>query len=169
MYKYPFAKFPYQQLRETNMNRSMKEREFELSDTGVFDNNENFDVVCEYSKRGVNDWFCNITVKNVSSKDATCRVLPQAWFRNTWSWGRIDGGTKNPEMIFCDNETNNQRCYGKENENKYCKDGFHRYVCQNEKDACSQNGGTKVAGWYKLNVKAGESQTISVRMSEKKR
>jgi len=197
MYKYPFAKFPYQQLRETNMNRSMKEREFELSDTGVFDNNENFDVVCEYSKRGVNDWFCNITVKNVSSKDATCHVLPQAWFRNTWSWGRIDGGTKkphmkrhadghvkmehqhmgnwnfyyqnNPEMIFCDNETNNQRCYGKENENKYCKDGFHRYVCQNEKDACSQNGGTKVAGWYKLDIKAGESQTISVRMSEKER
>lgn len=194
MYKYPMAKFPYQQLRETNAARSMKEHEFELADTGVFENNENFDVIVEYSKKGVNDIFCNITVKNVSKKDATCHVLPQVWFRNTWSWGRIDGGTSkpsmkkngdghvemehqtlgkmhtyyqnNPEMIFCDNETNNQRVYGKENASKYCKDGFHRYVCQGEKDAVSMNGGTKAAGHYKLKIKAGASETISVRMCD---
>jgi hypothetical protein len=194
MYKYPFKKFPYKEVRDTNAKRSMKEREFELSDTGVFEKNENFDVVVEYSKKGPNDTFCQITVKNMSDKDAKCHVLPQVWFRNTWSWGRIDGGTnkprikkvgdghvkldhqtlgrmhcywdKNPNLIFCENETNNQRVFGKDNENKFVKDGFHRFVCQGENEAVHDKEGTKAAGHYKLNVKAKGSETILVRFCE---
>jgi hypothetical protein len=225
MYKYPFNKFPYQDLRETNANRSMYDREYELTDTGIFDQNENFDVVVEYAKQDVNDMICQITVKNVSQKDEKCYVLPQVWFRNTWSWGRIDGGTTKPtikktgdgkvemehqtlgkyytywkdnkNLIFCENETNYQACdnaqkkrknktfssrqnanltkkkkktdvnkvrvSGRENESKYTKDGFHRYVCQGEKTACNNEQGTKAAGYYELQVGAGKEEKIWVR------
>jgi len=194
MYKYPFAKFPYYDVRETNAQRSVKEREFELSDTGIFDNNENFDVIVEYAKRGVNDVYCQISIKNVSDKEHVAHVLPQVWYRNTWSWGRIDGGTAKPKMkkdregrvrmdhqtlgrmytywqhspnvILCENETNNQRCFGTENENKQVKDGFHRFVCQGEADAVHGVYGTKAAGHYSQTVAAGDTWKIWVRMCE---
>src|SRR5688500_1163833 len=89
LYKYPQSEFPYRRLYEENRNRSKKEREFELIDTGVFDDDRYFDVFVEYAKADVEDILIKITVANRGPEDARLHLLPTVWFRNTWSW---DGG-----------------------------------------------------------------------------
>ncbi|CAM9021429.1 unnamed protein product [Wickerhamomyces anomalus] len=88
LYKYPHKKFPYDDLRETNAKRSKKEREYELMDTGIFDNDEYFDVVFEMAKDDDEELYFRITAYNRSDKPAPLHILPQAVFRNTWGWGR---------------------------------------------------------------------------------
>src|SRR6266545_3336683 len=87
LYKYPQQKFPYAQLVEENRRRGKLEPEFELIDTGAFDSNRYFDVVIEYAKESPSDILIRITVHNRGPEDADVHVLPQLWFRNTWSWG----------------------------------------------------------------------------------
>ena len=86
LYKYPQNEFPYTQLVEENKRRSRLEPEFELLDTGIFDDNKYFDVFVEYAKADVTDILIKITIHNRSRHEASLHVLPTAWFRNTWAW-----------------------------------------------------------------------------------
>ena len=136
LYKYPQAEFPYAQLVAENARRGKDEKEFELIDTGVFDDGRYFDVVAEYAKAAPDDLHIRITVSNRGPDAATLHVLPTLWFRNVWTWS---GATKpdlsllnastitatHPtlgtfrfeadgarELLFTENETNNARLYG---------------------------------------------------------
>jgi Glycosyl hydrolase family 63 C-terminal domain len=88
LYKYPQAAFPYARLVEENGRRSREQPEFEILDTGVFEDGRYFDVFVEYAKEGPDDLLIRITAVNRGPEAATLHVLPTLWFRNTWSWGR---------------------------------------------------------------------------------
>src|SRR5881409_3841342 len=90
LYKYPQRAYPYSDLVETNRRRSREELEYELLDTGIFDDDRYFDVFVEYAKEGPEDILVRITVHNRGPEAARLRVLPTLWFRNTWSWGEDD-------------------------------------------------------------------------------
>jgi hypothetical protein len=96
LYKYPQAEFPYARLVEENRRRAKHDREFELTDTGVFDGNRYFDVFAEYAKASAEDVLIKITIANRGPEPATIHVLPTLWFRNTWSWGRSGEGHVSP-------------------------------------------------------------------------
>lgn len=85
-YRYPQQAFPYQQLREENGRRGRRQPEYELADTGIFDENRYFDVDVEYAKADANDLLIRITVKNAGPEAAVLHVLPSLWFRNSWRW-----------------------------------------------------------------------------------
>ena len=87
LYKYPIEAFPYEKITGMNHHRSIKEDEYELIDTGIFDDNNYFDLYIEYAKKNENDICIKISATNRSKKDAPLTVLPTIWFRNTWSWG----------------------------------------------------------------------------------
>ena len=88
LYKYPQRSFPYAELVEVNRSRGKDQAEFELLDTGVFDDHRYFDVVAEYAKEAAEDVHIRITVHNRGPDAADLHLLPTLWFRNTWSWGR---------------------------------------------------------------------------------
>ena len=92
LYKYPQGEFPYEQLLEENKKRGRGEMEFELLDTGIFDDDRYFDVFVEYAKAGAHDILIRITAANRGPEDAELTLLPTLWFRNTWSWNGIDEG-----------------------------------------------------------------------------
>lgn len=152
LYKYSQQAFPYAALIEENRNRGRDMPELELLDTGIFNDNRYFDVFIEYAKAGVDDILMLITAHNRSADAAPLHVLPQIWFRNTWSWGydatrptlsatetdgiviqHADLGSYhcyfdgNPDLLFCDNETNLGRLYNQQTAG-YFKDAFHEYV-----------------------------------------
>jgi len=192
LYKYPQAAFPYQQLVEQNHNRGRAAREFELMDTGVFDENRYFDVFVEYAKASSDDILIKMTVANRGPEPADLHLLPTIWFRNTWSWGtrthrpqlraisensieleerqyrkRWLSCEGNPELVFTDNETNTRRLYGQEGGSQFAKDGINEYVVNGATDAV--NGarvGTKASAMYKLTVGAGKSVTVRLRLTD---
>ena len=192
LYKYPHAAFPYSQLVDENRNLGRGAREFELADTGVFDDGRYFDVFVEYAKVSPEDILIRIEVANRGPVAADIHVLPTIWFRNTWSWG--NGGARpqmraacassveinepkygrrllvleNPdELIFTENETNTLRLYGHENGSRHAKDGFDEYIVHGNTEAVNRDyTGTKAAGLYHRTVPAGESVTIRLRLSE---
>lgn len=92
LYKYPQAAYPYEELINTNRNRSRDELEYELLDTGIFNDDRYYDVLVEYAKADAEDMLIKISVSNRGPETATLHVLPTLWFRNTWSWA--DGGSK---------------------------------------------------------------------------
>lgn len=105
LYKYPQREFPYAQLVDENQRQGRSEPEFELMDTGIFDNNEYFDLFIEYAKAGPNDILVKVTAHNRSDKVAPLHFLPTIWFRNTWSWGRSgEGYTIKPRVSLIDND-----------------------------------------------------------------
>ena len=93
LYKYPQRAFPYDELVAENRRRGRSEPEYELLDTGVFDNDRYFDVFVEYAKATPEDVLCRISVVNRGDQPAPIDLLPTVWFRNTWSWGRDNGHT----------------------------------------------------------------------------
>jgi hypothetical protein len=194
LYKYPQAEFPYAKLVEENARRGKELPEFELLDTGVFDTDRYFDVFIEYAKADADDIVIRITVHNRGPEAATIHVLPQIWFRNTWSW---DVGTSKPvispgindsleivsqdlgkyraylsdapEFLFCDNETNTRRLFGDANARGYFKDAINDYVVDGKKDAVNPGKtGTKAAAHYKMKVAAGKSIEIKARLTNVK-
>jgi Glycosyl hydrolase family 63 C-terminal domain len=195
LYKYPISAFPYEEITSKNHHRSIKEDEYEIVDTGVFDNNNYFDIFIEYAKKDENDIYIKATVTNRSKKDAPITILPTLWFRNTWDWGYEEfekkpllTGISNSqvevyhklfdrmklyckeadELLFCENETNMERIFGKENKSQFPKDGFHNYVIKGKKTAINRNNiGTKVSAKYEKIVKAGESVSVSLRFTDK--
>ena len=189
LYKYPQREFPYGALVENNRVLSREEFEYELIDTGVFDDDRYFDVFLEYAKAGPNDIAIRCTVHNRGPEAARLHVLPTLWFRNTWSWG--DGTTKPvleasdgaivashaelgsytlacegaQELLFTENESHHELLWGQPSPSRYVKDAFHRYVIGGERDAVNPAGtGTKAAALYALDIPAGGSQVIRLRL-----
>ena len=196
LYKYPQREFPYRDLVETNRGRSREDYEYELLDTGAFDDDRYFDVFVEYAKAGPEDVLVRIAVHNRGPEAARLRVLPTLWFRNTWSWGHEGAGEDAckpslrqagpatvqvthpdlgdywlqgdgaPELLFTENESNAERLWGQPNASPYVKDAFHRRVIAGEADAVNPaKEGTKAAAHYALEVPAGGSATVRLRLS----
>jgi hypothetical protein len=190
LYKYPQREFPYRDLVETNAKRTRQEFEYELIDTGIFDDDRYFDVFVEYAKAGPEDILVRISAHNRGPEAAPLHVLPTLWFRNTWSWGddvsrpvlRASGGAVAashaelgertlscdgaPELLFTENDSNTQRLWGQPNATPYVKDAFHRHVIAGERDAVNPaNTGTKAAAHYVLDVPAGECRVVRLRLS----
>src|SRR5262249_55220434 len=103
LYKYPQAEFPYAQLVEENRLRGKLASEFELFDTGVFEDDRYFDVFVEYAKADVEDILIRVTIANRGPAEARLNVLPTIWFRNTWSWEH--DGSKRPSLHKLDEHT----------------------------------------------------------------
>ncbi len=190
LYKYPQQAFPYNQLVAENKRRTKQDPEFELIDTGIFAEDKYFDVFVEYAKADPGDLLVKITVCNRGPEDASLHVLPTLWFRNTWRWGYDDYKPQmmssnnfnilvhheqlgdyylhqeaEIEMLFCDNETNNERLYQAENASPFVKDGINEYLVNGREDAVNTNAaGTRVAINYAITLKAGESRTIRLRL-----
>src|SRR6185312_5233999 len=191
LYKYPQGEYPYRDLVETNGRRSREELEYELLDTGVFDDDRYFDVFMEYAKAEPEDVLVRVTVHNRGPEAARLRVLPTLWFRNTWSWGiddrkpslrqaragvieatHHDLGTYSmvcdatPELLFTENETNAGRLWGQANPSPYVKDAFHDCMVSGRRDAGNPaHVGTKAAAHYGLDIPAGGSRTIRIRLA----
>ncbi len=191
LYKYPQREFPYSDLVETNRRRSREEFEYELLDTGVFDDDRYFDVFVEYAKEGPEDVLVRIKVHNRGSEAARLRLLPTLWFRNTWSWGEGDrkpslreaepGAIQashhelgeyrlycdgDPELLFTENDSNAQRLWGQPNASPYVKDAFHAYIISGQGEAVNPaKAGTKAAAHYTLEVQAGGSTTVRLRLT----
>jgi hypothetical protein len=191
LYKYPQREFPYRDLVETNGRRGRDDFEYELLDTGIFDDDRYFDVVVEYAKADPEDLLAQITVHNRGPEAARLHVLPTVWFRNTWSWGGDDrkpvlraGGPGviaashhdlgaytlacegSPELLFTENESNAGRLWSQANRSPYVKDAFHEYLVAGRQDAVNPAmTGTKAAAHWVLDVPAGGSQTVRVRLA----
>ena len=189
LYKYPQGEFPYGDLVAGNRARGRKDFEYELLDTGIFDEDRYFDVFVEYAKAGPEDLLVEITAHNRGPDEAVLHLLPTLWFRHTWSWA---GGTAVPalhatdgairadheelgprwlhhhgETLFTDNETNNERVFGSPNTTPYVKDGIDRYVVHGETDAVNPAGtGTKAAVHHVLTIPAGDSTRIRLRLTD---
>ncbi|KXS19926.1 hypothetical protein M427DRAFT_433452 [Gonapodya prolifera JEL478] len=211
LYKYPKSRFPYEELREKNnlRNRSRQEREYELLDTGVFDDDEYFDILIEYCKADTDDILCQLTVSNRGATTSPIHVLPTLFFRNTWAWegeketekdskpfiilvpqhtaeystisledsGRSflqychfaahsnDTDSK-PELLFTENETNNERLYGVPNATPFVKDGVNRRVVHKDEGVVNPaNTGTKCAAWYKFIVPGHSEVQVKLRFT----
>jgi hypothetical protein len=192
LYKYPQAEFPYNDLVAVNRARSRHEFEYELIDTGVFDDGRYFDVEVEHAKAGPEDIFCRITVRNRSSQAAGLYVLPTLWFRNTWSWGDSDPRPRlaraeaadpvvraehhqlgvfylyaEPEaaLLFCENETNMARVFGAEPATRFAKDGIGDHLLHGADTVNPDGEGTKVAARVRLAVPAGGQAAVRVRLT----
>jgi hypothetical protein len=199
LYKYPHAEFPYSDLVVINGSRGKLDREYELIDTGVFEENRYFDVEVEYAKAAPEDVLMQVTAYNRSPEDAVLHVLPTLWFRHTWSWA---GGREVPSLqavtglqdvsevvaehseletrwlygdgavpvLVTGNETNDERVFGTPNHTSYVKDGIDRAVVQGDGAAVDPSGiGTKVALHYRLVVPAGGSATVRARLVDRER
>ena len=188
LYKYPQAAFPYQQLLDENRRRGKNDPEYELLDTGIFDNDSYFDIFIEYAKGDTDDILLRITAHNRGKVDAPLHILPTIWFRNTWAWGYDEYKptlfTSNQENItvthreigeltlygedpdvhlFCDNETNLRRLYNVDNKG-FCKDGVQDYLIHGREDAINYEQGTKAVLNYDRIVPAGGSVVVRVRL-----
>ncbi len=190
LYKYPQSEFPYKNLLDESRKRNRLEPEYELIDTGVFNENKYFDVFIEYAKGSEEDILIKITAANRGPETAFINLLPTIWFRNTWAWGYnnykpiIDVSANNAlhltherlgsyflyteennGFLFCDNETNQKRLYNVENTNHYCKDGINEFIVHDDHTAVNPNQtGTKASVSYKHNVPAGGSVTVRLRL-----
>jgi hypothetical protein len=183
-YMYPQAEFPYEWLVEENRSRSKNEREFELADTGIFDNGRYWEITADYAKASPDDILIRISVRNNGPEPATIDVLPTLWYRNTWSWG-LDGskpelrlengsiagtstlsGEGSPEALFCENETNTERLFGVAGSTPHPKDGINDHVVHGAATVNPGQTGTKAAFRYRLEVGAGETAVIHLRLRE---
>ncbi|WP_374755858.1 MGH1-like glycoside hydrolase domain-containing protein [Larkinella soli] len=194
LYKYPQQAYPYARLVEEGRKRNRLEPEFELVETGIFDNDQYFDIFIEYAKNNENDVLIKVTAHNRYAKAAKLTLLPTIWFRNTWSWGyeqyaykpilngisttqiaidhKLLGKYKlycegADELLFCENETNTERLYGIPNESLYCKDGVNDYIITGDRKYVNPNHiGSKASARYTHTVEGGSSVTIRLRFSQ---
>jgi hypothetical protein len=196
LYKYPQKAFPYDDLVKTNRHRSRLELEYELLDTGIFNDNRYFDVFVEYAKVSPEEILIRITAENRGPEDAELHCLPTLWFRNVWSWpvqaskpalSRSDAPfgmqvveAMHPELgrrwlcmegdttlLFTENETNNQRLLGTGNKSRYVKDGINDYVLHGRKEAVNpEETGTKAAAYRIMMIKAGGRSVMRLRLTD---
>jgi hypothetical protein len=195
LYKYPQAAFPYDDLVRTNRQRSRHELEYELLDTGIFDQDRYFDVFVEYAKESPEDLLIAVTVFNRGPEAAAIHILPTLWFRNTWSWSnqgpkptlrQIEGPpgleaieASHPELgnrylyfegdvslLFTENETNTERLFNTPNRTPYVKDGINDWVVHRRREAVNpERRGTKAAAYWPIVIGAGESRLIRLRLT----
>ena len=193
-YHYPQGPFPYQDLIDTNGARNREEPEYELLDTGAFDDDRYWITEVHYAKASADDLLMTVQVTNAGPETATLHVLPTAWFRNTWSW---DVGAPKPEMravgdsavgidhpfvgplellagpapdgtlptaLFCENETNDQRLFGSAPLTPYPKDGINDHVVSGAATVNPGRTGTKCSFWYQLTVQPGQTAEVRLRL-----
>lgn len=191
LYKYPQQEYPYKDLIEKNRGRSREDLEYELLDTGIFDDNRYFDVFVEYAKNDPEDILVRINVHNRGPEASKLHLLPTLWFRNTWSFGEdkqkpalstIGSNTIQAshrdlgqhwlycngasELLFTENETNKKRLWDQPNDTPFVKDAFHSYVISgNEEVVNSSKIGTKAAAHYILDIPSGGSKTVQLRLT----
>ncbi|MCW5889710.1 MAG: glucosidase [bacterium] len=195
VYRYPQAAYPYEHLVQENRRRTRQDPEFELLDTGVLDGGCFWDVTAEYAKAAPDDVLLRVTVANRGPEEATLHLLPHVWFRNTWSWGRTGEGywpkphiarvdeatldlehaslgrfrfhceTPPRDLLFTDNETNQERLFDAPSASPWVKDAFHRWLIDGERGAVNPGGvGTKTAAHYVLTVPAGGETVLAFRL-----
>jgi hypothetical protein len=191
-YMYPQAEFPYARLVEENHSRGRDEPEFELLDTGIFDDGRYWEITADYAKAAPDDLLARITIRNAGPDTATLHVLPTLWFRNTWSWeidaprpeitvadgallaehpdlgSRALTSSGSPTALFCENETNSQKLFGAQapESTPYPKDAISDYVVNRADTVNPAQRGTKAALHHQLTVAAGETATIELRLRE---
>jgi hypothetical protein len=197
LYKYPQRAYPYRDLIETNERRTRADFEYELIDTGIFNDDRYYDVFVEYAKESPEELLIKITVWNRGPESATLHLLPHLWFRNQWRWEEentkpemhaiVVGNSVSsivsthqylgqryfhaagaPQLLFTDNETNDQRVFGQSNPFPYVKDGINDYIVAGKRDVVNpQQTGTKAAAHYVLEIRPGQSRETRLRISEK--
>ena len=193
LYKYPQAEFPYARLLDENRRRTRADPEFELLDTGVFDQDRYFDIFVEYAKADVNDILIRITAINRGPESAALHLLPTIWFRNRWSW---KPGVPKPSMVrsgdnsidveeadlgpyqfivdrptpllFTENETNTKKLWNWDGGQLYGKDAFHQRVIHGRDDAVNPaQRGTKACAWYQFELAPGQTEIIRLRLARR--
>ncbi|MFD0796779.1 glucosidase [Maribacter chungangensis] len=196
LYKYPQAAFPYEKLVSENQKRNRNELEYELLDTGVFEDNAYFDVFTEYAKGDENDILIKITVHNRNQETAEIHLLPTVTLRNHWTFkempkkpiikksvqnGLVSAIIEHPyvgdyhlyfqeadQLLFTENETNREAIYLQKNKHPFKKDLFHKAVCNNDYTLATKNDqGTKFAPLYQKNIAGGASVSVLLRLSDK--
>lgn len=194
LYKYPQQAFPYEQLRTENRNRSKLDPEYEILDTGVFNNNQYFDVLVTYAKQGSQDIFIKIDITNRYSKAAEITVLPTLWFYNRWRDGTfkerpsikpVNKTTVKAEherlgdyyfyfqpadkILYTENETNTEIVTGAPNTSIFTKDAFNKAIIKGEnlEELSGKKEGTKFSPVYKMKIAAGATKTIYCRLNAK--
>jgi hypothetical protein len=191
LYRYPQAAFPYDDLVATNAHRTRGDFEYELLDTGAFDDDRYFDVEVEYAKAAPDDVAIRVSVHNRGPVEAIIDLLPTLWFRNTWSWGdaverpslrAVDDAMVNAhhprlgdwtlvaasptELLFTENESNLERLAGVRNRTPYVKDAFNEYLVHGRRDAVNPaRTGTKAAARYRLTVPGRTSAIVHLRLA----
>jgi hypothetical protein len=191
-YMYPQAEFPYDRLVNENRRRGRDDPEYELLDTGVFDDGRYWEITADYAKAAPEDLLIRVTVRNAGPDTATLHVLPTLWFRNTWSWeaeatqpliSPVDGAlvadhaelgrrwlssSGSPAALFCDNETNARALFGPDarQATRYPKDAINDHVTQGADTVNPGRRGTKAALHHRLPVPPGGSATIQLRLRE---
>jgi hypothetical protein len=188
-YWYPQNEFPYGELVAENRRRSRVDAEYELLDTGIFDDDRYWDIAADYAKAGTDDWCITLRVHNAGSETATLHALPTLWFRNTWSWGYENSkptivakdttliaehatlgrmtltGEGAPRPLVCDNESNAARLWGVEPTTAHPKDAINDHVVAGADTVSVDGVGTKAALHYVLEVAAGETVEIRLRLA----
>jgi hypothetical protein len=187
LYRYPQQAFPYDQLVTENARRTRHEPEYELADTGVLDGRRYFDLEVTYAKASPEDILIRITATNAGQAGAPLWILPTLWFRNRWSWDLVQPkepalaaaehalilardpslgewvleGAAADEVLFTENETNNELLFGSANASPFTKDAFHRHLIGGEAGAVNPvHMGTKAAAVYRRNLAPGETWTL---------
>jgi Glycosyl hydrolase family 63 C-terminal domain len=196
LYKYPQNAYPYSDLVNTNRHRSRADPEYELLDTGIFNEDRYFDVFVKYAKVSPTDLLIEISVCNRGPDESVIHVLPTFWFRNTWAWwpeeqkpslkdqSKGNGAATvaatdsllgtyflhcegDPRLLFTENETNNARLFGTANPTPYVKDGINDFVVTGRQNAVNpENTGTKAAAYYQLRVGAKATAVIRLRLGD---
>jgi hypothetical protein len=196
LYKYPQAEYPYADLVNVNRGRSKFENEYELLDTGLFNEGKYFDVFTEYAKNDTEDLLIKITIHNRGNEEAYIAALPTLWFRNLWGFGLMHekpmmflrgGGDGYGEVkvdhywvgdyhfyfekpvrsLFTENETNTERLYGQANVTPFVKDAFHTAIKEQRFDWLEEKKqGTKFAPMYEFNIAPHSSVVIKLRLSK---
>ncbi|UCH37833.1 MAG: glucosidase, partial [Candidatus Bathyarchaeota archaeon] len=196
LYKYPQSAFPYKKLVELNKRRTRNDPEYELLDTGIFQNDRYFDVIIEYAKVTDEDILIKIRIINQGNHTAPIHVIPMLWFRNTWSW---KNGVKKPELrltrtesaleashptlgkrwlfsenmenqpiLFTENETNHEKLFGQQNQSNYVKDAFHSYIIEEDRNAVNPSQkGTKAGIHYQFTLESRSNIEIRLRLSKR--
>lgn len=192
VYKYPIHAFPYDELIHENGRRSKTQAEFEITDTGIFNRNQYFDIFMEYAKINHDDLLIRVTACNRSDKKAPLVILPTIWYRNNWKWGYgtyrpklkslVNGiidiehdsialkklYSRNPdtEALFCDNESNPEVVSNGSSDAKYFKDGINNFLVKGDQDSINpEKFGTKASFFIDTEIEAGESKTFDFRLS----
>ncbi|MBV9304690.1 MAG: glucosidase [Acidobacteriaceae bacterium] len=194
LYKYPQKAYPYQQLLDENQRRTRQDPEFNLEDTGVFNDSRYFDVLAEYAKRDLDDILIRITITNRGPEAADLLFLPTLWFRNTWIWGGTESpqdrpnlwlqspsvieakhsqlGTfllelhGEPSVLFTENETNTERLWSWRGWNRFYKDAFSEYLINGKQEAINPSEqGTKAGAVYRLKIEGGQQSEFYFRLA----
>ncbi len=194
LYKYPQRQFPYEKLHNENLYRTRLEPEYEILDIGTFEGNEYWDIFVEYAKASPRDILIRISAHNRAEHSAQIWLIPQLWFRNTWSWdtqpqpkphihlqsarsilaagsegfGPYSLTTKyEANFLFCDNDTNPFSTHETRVRQGYFKDAFHDYLVHRNAAAVNPGQtGTKACAPLIVSVEGKHSSVIELRLSE---